>query len=398
MRLLFITSQYPPLIGGGASRIYDFARIIALKGHSCFVVTYVPLRLTRLLIPYELREGVHVFRFPSLLPRNPIDQVIPVLLITLCFGLTWRPRVVIMSLPAGEPAIGAFLGSNVARLGTIFDVRDEWEDAIIKRRGRRVKRLQYRFYKTLFSAFLSRANLVIGVTPALVRYLQARGSSRIRLIPNGADTDLFQPMERDATFLREHPYIERNDFLIIYAGHLGWYYRLDIVLRAIAQIRSRHPEKKLKLIVMGDGEKRTDYMQLTEKLGLVGQVVFTGDLIRTNVAIVMNRCDLGVIPYDDDAIWTYAYPTKIFEHCAAGLPTVVSIVGGSELEKLVNEYKFGIVVNPLSVEDFAGAIETIMTSTSLRDEMRKNARMTAVNRFSRQKTAEELLAAIDEGL
>lgn len=396
MRLLIVASHYPPLTGGAASRISDFARIIASQGHSCYVVTYLPFRMFWRTKAFEIKEGVHILRLPSLLPKNPIDQIIPVLLIVLGFALGRRPRTVIMSLPAGEPAIGALLGAKLGRLRTVFDIRDEWEEAIIRRRGR-VKRLQYQFYKQLFTVLYSKANLSIGVTPALVQSLQQRGVTRVLMIPNGADTELFKPQGRDEVFLREHPHLRQDDFLAIYAGQVDWPYRIDLVLQAIAELGKSNSSGKLKFIVMGNGEKLDDYKQLAVELGLQKSVIFTGNVPRVEVAEVMNRCDIGVIPYDGDSLWRYAYPTKIFEHCAAGLPTVVSIISRSELERLVNDYKIGIVVEPSHVDEFANAIETLMADPLLHDEMKKNA-IAAAAKFSRQKTAKDLLKALNEDL
>ena len=142
---------------------------------------------------------------------------------------------------------------------------------------------------------------------------------------------------------------------------------------------------------MGNGEKLDEYMKLTEELGLRDDVVFTGEVSRMEVAEVMNRCDLGVIPYDENPLWMSAYGTKIFENCASGLPTVVSALSGSDLEKLVNSREIGLVAAPLKVEEFTDRIEQLASNTALRVRMRDNALRLVEESFSRKRLADTLL-------
>lgn len=391
VRLFFITSIYPPQTGGGASRIYDFVTILASKGHSTFVFTYQPLREMRKARFFAREHGVWVLRATSPLPRNPIDQIPALFVAAAFFGIFWRPRAVVLSVPAGEPSIGGYLASRVIGARRVFDVRDEWEDAII-RKGRRIKRLQYRFYKALFTRLYHKANLVLTVTPSIQRRLQERGTKPI-LLPNGADTTLFKPQDRTPAFLQSHLYIRKDDFLIIYAGQVGWYYRLDVVIQSLARIKRTLSDKPVKLIVMGKGERLSEYKRLAEELGLGGSVIFTGEVQRREVAEVMNRCNLGVIPYDDNPLWSSAYGTKIFEHCASGLPTVVSILPGSDLEKLVLEKGIGYVVKPLGIEDFASKIEFLLRNPAVLEDMRRSA-LSLAGSFNRQRLAEQLVGLL----
>jgi putative colanic acid biosynthesis glycosyltransferase WcaI len=389
VRLFFVTSIYPPQTGGGASRIFDFATNIAAKGHMVVVFSYTPVQEMRKWKLFTMDRGVWVFRTPSLLPRNPVDQIIPMMVAITLAGIFGRPRTIILSVPAGEPSIGGFLASRLLRVKTIFDVRDEWEDAII-RKGRKVKRLQYGFYKALFTRLYAQASHVLAVTPTMVRRLQERGSDAI-LLPNGADTDLFQPMDRSPEFLNSYPFIGKDDFLVIYAGQVGWYYRLDVVIRSLAKLTKSFPDKHVKLIIMGNGEKLHEYKQLAEELGLSEDVIFTGEVSRREVAEVMNRCDLGVIPYDQNPLWMSAYGTKIFENCAAGLATVVSVLPDSDLERLVKSHQIGLVAEPLNIEQFKGHIETMIRDPEMKRRMRSNALKLVRESYSRRGLAAKLV-------
>lgn len=198
-------------------------------------------------------------------------------------------------------------------------------------------------------------------------------------------------MDRSADFLNSHPFIGKDDFVIIYAGQVGWYYRLDVVIRSLAKLRESPLNKNVKFVVMGNGEKVDEYKKLADELGLRENVVFAGEVSRMEVAEVMNRCDLGVIPYDENPLWMSAYGTKIFENCASGLPTVVSVLPGSDLEILVKSYDIGLVAEPLNVEQFENRIETILRDPAIKTRMRDNALKLVRDSYSRKKLADSLL-------
>jgi hypothetical protein len=77
----------------------------------------------------------------------PIYNVIPTFWVDSIFSLLFnifssiivapmiffalRPEVVVISLPSGEPSVGAHLASKFAHAKVVFDVRDEWEDYVI---------------------------------------------------------------------------------------------------------------------------------------------------------------------------------------------------------------------------------------------------------------------------
>jgi len=42
-----------------------------------------------------------------------------------------KPKVIIVSLLNGEPAVGTYLALRLVRVKVVFDVRDEWEDYVI---------------------------------------------------------------------------------------------------------------------------------------------------------------------------------------------------------------------------------------------------------------------------
>jgi len=388
MRLLFVTSFYPPITGGGSSRIHDFSRLLASIGFEVTVLTFSPLHS---LLGMATSKEVKVIRLPTLGFKHPLDQIFLSFVGTVLINMARAQDFVIASVPMGEPCIGAFLACSILNRRVVVDIRDEWEDAVINRTRRLLTRNLYRLYKRLFNSIYRKSALVTTVTPTLVKRLRQRGVRSVHMAPNGADTELFRPISKEErTEPRRKLGLQTDDFVVAYAGRVGWYYRVDTVIQALNILVKEQQLGSVKLLVMGAGEKLQDYLDLSRKLDLGRNVLFLGEKSREEVAKILPCCDLGVIPFDDDPIWLSAYTTKIFEYCASGLPVMVSVASGADLEKLVKEYDIGFVAEPMKAEKVAEAILKAYKYRDRLEEMRANARRLSLEKFNREKITEEL--------
>jgi len=385
--LLFVTSFYPPATGGGSSRIYDFSRLLAQMGFEVTVLAFSPFR--RLLKTRKTRE-VNLVRIPTLGFKHPLDQIFSSFIAAFLIHLSKAQDFTIASVPMGEPCIGAFLASSLFRRKIVVDVRDEWEDAVINRTQRRLTRSLYRLYRRLFNAIYRKSVLVITVTPTLVKRVKQRGVRNVHLLPNGADTRVFKPIPEDERMkVRQSLGVQEDDFVIVYAGRVGWYYRIDVVIRGLHLLVNTQRLRNVKLLVVGSGERVNEYLRLSRSLKLEGNVIFLGEKRREELARILPACDLGVVPFDDDPIWLSAYTTKIFEYCASRLPVVVSVKPGADLERLVGENGIGFVTEPMNPEEMAEAIFEAYRDEDRLSAMRQRARRLAVEKFDRQGIAKE---------
>jgi hypothetical protein len=87
---------------------------------------WLALRAGRGLPIYNVNPTFWVESMFSLL-FNIFSSIIVAPLIFLAL----RPKVVVISLPSGEPSVGAYLASKFAHAKVVFDVRDEWEGYVI---------------------------------------------------------------------------------------------------------------------------------------------------------------------------------------------------------------------------------------------------------------------------
>lgn len=392
-RLLFVTSFYPPLIGGGASRIQDFARLLQQIGFDTTVLTFLPAQKLRRFRP-SVDQQVNVIRFPTLGSKgfkHPIDQIFTSLIGTFVILLFRRPQHVIVSVPPGEPCIGSYMAARIFGKRLIVDIRDEWEDAVLKRTKRAATKILYRFYKALFTAIYQRSLFATTVSPTLVKRIKERGVKETLLLPNGADVKLFHPKSTgECAMVREALGMSEQDFIFVYAGVVGWYYRIDIIIKALHKLVKEQGASDLKLLVLGSGDRAKEYETLAKQFELSDRVRFLGEKPRNQVAQILPCCDVGVIPFDDDPIWMSAYTTKLFEYSASGLPTIVSVVKESDLEKVVVENRIGFYAEPMQIDEMAEAMLRAYNNKKRLKQIGLNARKLAIEKFNRKTTVQKL--------
>jgi len=208
-----------------------------------------------------------------------------------------------------------------------------------------------------------KSNSIITVTSPLIRSLSSRGVKNIKFIPNGADCKYFKPyykyQERDE-FKKSYGF-NKEDFILVYSGGIGGYYRIDIVIEALKKVVDRIPNIKLLVIGYGLTSQIDDLMTLSKKLNLDNNVLFISAKA-DELSKLLSCCNVGVVPYDSNPLWKNSLPVKSFEYLACGLPLISTVYKDSVLGKMIEENEIGVISNPEDIDALAKAIEKIYYS------------------------------------
>lgn len=140
-------------------------------------------------------------------------------------------------------------------------------------------------------------------------------AGRCSVFINHVNLDIFRPE------LREHRDGSRGP-LLLFPGGLQKHQGLDVAIRAMPRIRERFPSAEFH--IYGDGPMRQSWERLARELGLDGAVKFYPPVPVHEIAPIMARADVGVVPKRTDSFGNEAYSTKIMEFMALGVPVVIS--------------------------------------------------------------------------
>lgn len=130
-------------------------------------------------------------------------------------------------------------------------------------------------------------------------------------IPNPYDSVLFHAGNRSSIFEHE----------LVFIGRLGIHKRCDLILEALAVLRGK--DKNPHLTIVGDGPERANLEGLTEKLNLSDQVTFLGSKNQTEVAEILRRSRIMIIPSGYEPFGIVA-----LEGLASGCHVITSDAGG----------------------------------------------------------------------
>jgi glycosyltransferase involved in cell wall biosynthesis len=112
-------------------------------------------------------------------------------------------------------------------------------------------------------------------------------------------------------------------FKLIYHGTLSQHYGIDLVLRAVSQLKDAIPQ--LHVTIHGRGEYLQNLLDLAKELKLNGQVTFSTNLMPiTDLPAFIGQADLGIIPYRRDVFTDGILPTKLMEYTALHVPVIAA--------------------------------------------------------------------------
>jgi glycosyltransferase involved in cell wall biosynthesis len=176
------------------------------------------------------------------------------------------------------------------------------------------------------AALFSRiADLIICNSEAGRAYHEARGypGSKMVVVPNGVDTQRFQPDEEARRAVRAEWAVRPQETLIGIVARLDAMKDHSNFLRAAAQTAAIHPEARF--VCVGDGPAlyRDELIREAVALGLEGRVIWAGP--RDDIHQVYNALDLAV----SSSSFGEGFPNMIGEAMATGIACVVTDVGDS---------------------------------------------------------------------
>ena len=90
--------------------------------------------------------------------------------------------------------------------------------------------------------------------------LQRRSFDNLQLLSRGVDSQLFHPAKRCAA-LRARWGLGDNDVAILHVGRLAAEKNLMLLSKSFQALQQQHPQRRLKLIMVGDGPQRATLQQ-----------------------------------------------------------------------------------------------------------------------------------------
>lgn len=382
MKVLFFLGYPNPFPGAAWTRIGFLTEAWSKKGHSIDVLgtfSFNTLQKRGVKKIGDAKIFNIVFKLRRSNPAIFVLNSIISLISSFTFLLFKKPNVTIVSVPAGDVGLGAMMACKLLKFRYVIDYRDEWEDYTLSLTNTKMDKVLYSIIRKITTSLYAKSYLIVTVTINLMEALRKRGLNNVKLVQNGADVKTFKPI-----------ITMRENFTIIYTGVFGRYYKLDVVVKSLKKLVD-WGIVNVEFVIAGFGDI-DKVRNLATRLDISNKIKYEGMIDdKAELANIIAKADIGLIPYDNNPLWKNALPAKFFEYCACGVPVIASVYEDSILAELIKENEVGLTVPPMDEDKLADAIYWMYKNESNRKAMSKRARLLIEKKFDRNKIADELL-------
>jgi glycosyltransferase involved in cell wall biosynthesis len=111
---------------------------------------------------------------------------------------------------------------------------------------------------------------------------------------------------------------------LVYAGAITPTYELDVVLRAVAEIRHKRPTLKVALTLYGRGDAEGSLKELARELQIAAAVEMPGRIPIDAVPAAIAASDIGIAATRLDSYSEVSLSTKVLEYGAMEKPVVAT--------------------------------------------------------------------------
>jgi len=232
-------------------------------------------------------------------------------------------------------------------------------------------------HKKVFKYVLKKSDKIFSTSKIMAEEISKFTKKNIIVIPFGIDTNIFKPIAVKKIF--------DNDAILIGAvKSLSYKYGNEIVIKAFKIIKDKLPDKKLKLILIGDGVLRKKIEMMVAELNLSDDVKFLGKVPHKEINIYHNMIDIHIYP----SVWE-SFGVSNLEAAACEKPQIATNIGG--FREILRDNVDAFLVKPDSPEEVAEKTILLIENPELRIKMGRNARENVIKNFSWQSSVHMML-------
>ncbi|MBX9913548.1 MAG: glycosyltransferase family 1 protein [Pseudomonadaceae bacterium] len=211
--------------------------------------------------------------------------------------------------------------------------------------------------------FHNRSQLTLVPSVSQCLELTRRGYQRLQLMTRGVDGELFNPRKRSSS-LRASWGLAEEDIGVLHVGRLASEKNLELLASSFSALQSAYPQRRCKLIVVGDGPQRGALQQA------LPEAIFTGVQRGETLAEHYASADVFLFPS-----LCHSFANVLLEALASGLGVVAfdQAAAGQHIRHGHN----GALAIPHDSADFIDAAIWLLAEPETLRRVRLNARQHA---------------------
>ena len=299
-----------------------------------------------------------------------------------------KPDVIYCAIPSLTASAFAADYSKKNNVKFIVDIQDLWPEAFQMVFNLPLfNKIIYAPFKRLADNIYSSADEICAVSDTYAKRALSVNSrcKKGHVVFLGTNLDIFDKNVEENRV--EKP---EDEIWLAYCGTLGASYDLNCVIDALSII-NESGRVTPKFIVMGDGPRKTEFEEYAKKKNV--SCTFTGRLSYPKMCGLLGVCDITVNPIVTGSAASII--NKHGDYAASGLP-VINTQECQEYRALVDEYKMGFNCENGNSKEMADRIVQLIENPKLRENMCRNSRRCAEEKFDRKTSYQSLIDCILE--
>lgn len=396
MKLLFLTDNFPPEVNAPATRTYEHCREWVKKGIEVTVITCTPNfpegkvfnGYKNKLYQKEEIDGIKVIRVWTYISANKgfvkrILDYVSFMAASFLVGLFVKTDIIVATSPQFFTAISGRWLSFWKRKPWTMEVRDLWPESI-KAVGAIGTNPAIRYFEFLEKRMYKTASKIVVVTDSFKEQLISKhkiNSSKIKVIKNGINLELFSPQPKNKRILEELQL--KDKFIIGYIGTHGMAHALDFILKSAKKINNEN----IHFLFIGAGAKKETLLKLKHEL-VLDNVTMLGLVSKEEIKEYISILDVSLVNLKKSDTFKSVIPSKIFESVAMYKPILLGVEG--EAKKLIENYNVGEAFTPENQKEFVDKVKFMSNKLKKYDQ----GFIKLIDDFDRKKLAKQMIKFI----
>ncbi len=190
--------------------------------------------------------------------------------------------------------------------------------------------------------------------------------SKIHIIPNGVDLDLFNSDVCSDDEIKQIRNNFQSDKIIVFSGSLQ---DLNIIINSAKYVIEKIPN--VKFVIIGDHRdpQRSKFVwqKKVQEKNVAENFIFLGKVSRDQIPKYILSANVCIDSFPDEPYYAAAHPIKLLEYGACGKPVVATRV--EETSKLVIHEEFGFLSEPNDPVEYAKYLILLLTDLDLAKSM-----------------------------
>ncbi|RKY57866.1 MAG: hypothetical protein DRP94_07835 [Candidatus Latescibacterota bacterium] len=364
MRALLVTNDFPPIVSGISTYFYQLWR-------------HLPPEKVLVLAPwvegceeFDRRQSFKIVRKEMPVGKSRKEKVIKTSL-NIFWALYLALRFRVTKLHCGQVVSAGLAGLTCKKLLGI-------PYAVYVYGSETVRFSRSKFLSRLIGRITEEAEEVVPNSDFTLEEYLRFGVPREKMvkITPGVDPEAFAPRGKPLEIVRRYG-LDGPTLLTV--GRLDERKGHDVVINALPKVAERFP--KVKYLVVGKGREEERLKALARKVGVEDKVIFVGFVPDEELPGYYNVCDLFVLPNRETEESDYlrgdyeGFGIVFLEAGACAKPVVGGRSGG--VEEAVVDGVTGLLVDPRSPEEVAGAVIELLEDRDLRERLGREGRRRA---------------------